>query len=424
MPSSLATLITNPTAKVFRRLYMKRRLLATGLFETDWQNMTEFVKRWGYIESSVDQIQLNRFTQSGFNVTVRNDTGKFNPESNTQSFWFGYLTRYRTLVKVEAGYCDEADSELPADPTQGIFLLDGEIQIGSNNEAVLNCRALSSVFSEVRAVDVAGLGATQTASNILAKIRDHTDGSSASVFGQFVSASAWLIPSLTTNYLLNTTGSLASMTCWDLMTKLAESEAHMLAINRTGGVEFRARDSIRNSFTLYGQGFPRQNVIRLNDFKEALDKYYTFFRFKYLEADTSTSYVTAGTTTTVTPGNLSWKYGARVYQFEHDFFQTSTVAQAVVNNLFTEFSVLKTELRLLTKFMPDIDISDQVGLYYRSYDLAGTTIWEGFAWDAANWNGDTGENFDWYGVPFTVLSKQTNLDDFTTTLQLREIVTT
>jgi hypothetical protein len=212
--------------------------------------------------------------------------------------------------------------------------MDGEIQIGSNNEAVLNCRALSSVLAEVRAVDVAGLGVTLTATQIIERIRDHTDGASASVFGQFITSTAWTIPTLTTNYLLNSTGSLASMTCWDLMTKLAESEAHMLAVNRTGGIEFRTRTSVRNLFTLYGQGFPRQNVIKLADYKEALDKYYTFFRFKFAEADTSTSYVTSGTQTTVTPGNLSWKYGARVYQFEHDFFQTSTVAQTVVNNLY------------------------------------------------------------------------------------------
>lgn len=422
MPSSLSSLITQPTARVFRRLYMKRRLLSTGMFEPNWQEMTDFVKRWGSTESTIDDVKLNRFTQSGIVLVVRNDTGAFNPESNTQSFWYGYLTRYRTLVKIEAGYFDEDDNELPADPTQGVYLLDGEIEISSNNEAVLNCRALSSVFSEVRAVDVAGLGATLTASQILTYIRDHTDGASASVFGQFITSTAWSIPSLTTAYLLNSTGSLASMSCWDLITKLAESETRIPTINRTGGLEFRSRSEERGSFVFYGQGFPRQNVIRLDNYKEALDKYYTFFRFKFRPEDTSTSYVTAGTQTTVTPGNLSWKYGSRVYEFEHDFFQTTTVAQSVVDGMLAEFSTLKTELRVVAKFIPDIDIGDRVDLYYRSYDLAGSTIWDGFAWDAAKWDGDRGENFDWYGVQFLVLSRQTNLDEFTTTLQLRAVI--
>ena len=423
MPSSLSTLITQPTARVFRRLYMKRRILSTGLFEPAWQEMTGFVKRWGTTESTIDDVNLNRFTQSGIVLVMRNDTGAFNPESNTQSFWYGYLTRYRTLVKIEAGYFDEADSELPADPTQGIFLLDGEIEIGSsNNEAVLNCRALSSVFSEVRAVDVAGLGITLTSTQILQRIRDHTDGASASVFGQFIPAVDWTIPSLTTAYLLNSTGSLASMSCWDLITKLAESETRIPTITRTGGLEFRGRSEERGSFVLYGQGFPRQNVIRLDNYKEALDKYYTFFRFKFRPEDTSTSFVTAGTQTTVTPGNLSWKYGARVYEFEHDFFQTATAAQAVVDGMLAEFSTLKAELRVVAKFIPDIDIGDRVDLYYRSYDLAGATIWDGFAWDAADWDGDKGENFDWFGVQFLVLSRQTNLGDFTTTLQLRSVI--
>lgn len=424
MPSTLATLITKPVATVFRRAAIKRRSVTTGLYETDWFDITDLVKSWGTFEAAVDDVRLNNFTHSGLTLVVRNDEGQFNPESNARSLWFGYLTRYRTLVRIEAGYYDEDGAELPADPTQGIYLMDGEIPIsGLTNEAVLQCRSLASVFDEVRSVDVAGLGATQTADQLVARIRDHTDGAGNFVFRQFVTNTAWAIQSTTIFYNLATTGALASLTCWGLMGKMAEAEGFILLINRTGGLEFRDRDerTTTAAVILYGQGFPRQNIIGLADYKEALDKYYNFFRFKWRPDDTATSYVMAGTQTAVSPGNLSWKYGSRVYDFENDFFQTTLTAQAVVDGLFAEFSALKEELTVVAKFLPDVEISDRVTLNYKSYDIAGTTLWDSFTWDEDNWAVDLGENFEWIEQPFKVLSRSNNLERFTTTLRLRAV---
>lgn len=424
MTLSLATLITNPVGTVFRRLLIKRRLLASGVYESDWLDITNYIKNWGMISSVIDDVQLNKFTNGAFSVAVRNDEGKFNPETNVTSFWYGFLTRYRTLVKVEAGYTDSDGTELPADPTLGIFLLDGEIAISAErNDAVLSCKALSSVFDEVRARDIPGLGATLTASAIIGKIRDHSDGAGLDIFTQFVTDTAWDIQSTTVNYNLNTSASLENLSVWGLMGKIAEAESFILLINRLGGIEFRDRSerTTTAAYVLYGQGFPRQNIISMTDYREALDKYYTFFRFQFKEDDTSTSFVTAGTQTTVSPANLSWKYGARVYEFDNQFFQLTTTAQAVVNGLFTEFSELKEEIVLNAKFIPDIEISDRVDLYYRSYDISGVSVWDGFFWDEADWSRDIGENFEWNGVAFKVLSKKHSLENFTTELRLREV---
>lgn len=421
--ATLETLIGNPVDTVFRRVYMKRRLSATGKFETSWQNITPYVKRWGSFKSAVDDVRLNRFTHSGLNLVCRNDEGKFNPEENVTSLWNGYLSRYRTLVKVEAGYLD-GSTELPTDTTQGIFVLDRDLPIsGISNEAMLNCQSLVSIFDEVRAADVAGLGPTMTASEIVAKIRDHTDGSSNFILREFVTSTAWTIQSTTAYYNLATSTALGSMSCWDLMEKMAETEGFILFVNRTGGIEFRDRNERTSTaaFSFYGQGFARPSIIGLEDYREALDKYFNFFRFKWKEEDTTTSYVTAGTTTVVDPSNTSWKHGSRVYQFSNTFFQTSTTAQTAVNALFTMFSGVKDEVTIVSKFTPQLEISDKVLLYYRSYDLAGATLWDGFDWDGEDWADESGENFDWNGIAFKVLSKETRLEDFTTTLVLREI---
>lgn len=421
MVSSLNTLIRKPVANVFRRAYIKRRLSATGLFETDWLEITRYIRRWGSFTAAIDDVALNKFTHSGIRLTVVNDGGEFNPESNDNSLWFGYLTRYRTLVKIEAGYFDEDETELPADPTQGIYLLDGEIKISAKtNAAVLNCKSMVSVFDDIVATDISGLGATLTASEIITRVRDHTDGAGTAIFHQFITSTAWSIQTTTLNYNLATTTSLDGLTTWELMQKIAEAEGFQVHITRTGGFEFsdRLANTTTVSLSLYGQGFAGPNIIELGEYKEALDKYHNYFRFQWAEADTATSYVFAGTTTTVDPNNLSWKYGNKIYKFENTFFLTATTAQTVVDNLLTEFQSLKDELVVKAKFLPDTDIGDLLAVHFYSYGLADATIWDQFNWDEANWS-DPGENFEWNGVEFKVLSRKTDLQNFTTTLRLR-----
>ena len=175
---SIDSEINKPIAQPFRRISIKRRSNTTGLYESSWFDITKYVKKWGTIQRSVDDLRLNRFVHSGFSFTVRNDTGAFNPESNPVSVWFGYMTRYRTLLKVEAGYRTDDETELPDDPSLGVFIMSDEIPISAvTNTAGIQAKSLVSVFDEVIASDVIGIGATQTASQLVAKIRDHTDGS-------------------------------------------------------------------------------------------------------------------------------------------------------------------------------------------------------------------------------------------------------
>jgi hypothetical protein len=42
--SSIEKEIRNPRGRIFRRLYIKRRLATTGLFETNWMEITDDVK--------------------------------------------------------------------------------------------------------------------------------------------------------------------------------------------------------------------------------------------------------------------------------------------------------------------------------------------------------------------------------------------
>lgn len=422
MPS-IDTLINEPSANPFRRLSVKRRQSSDGLFETDWQSLTSYVQTWGSLDSAIDDVRLNRFKHSGVNLKVKNDDGKFNPESSSYSFWSGYLTRYRTLVKIEAGYKDDAGTEYPTDPTVGVFIMDDEISINDHsNDVILNCSSLRSIFDEVRARDVTGLGAVATASDIIAKIRDHTDGSSRFVFRQFITSTAWSIQATTVNYNPATTTSLEEMTCWELMEKLAEAEGYVIYITRTGGVTFKDRtpNTTASQFSFYGVGFPRMNLMRIDDFKEALNKVYNFVRFKYLEPDTSSSFVTSGTITSVDPSNTPWKYGARVYEFENLLTPSATTAQTISDTVFNYAKEVKNEMQLKAKFVPHIDILDRVDVSYQLDSIDNAIVWDGFDWDAVDWPAE-GVSFDFTNRNFKIFQRRINLDDFSTQFRMREI---
>lgn len=435
---ALEDLINAPVSTVFRRAYIKRKSSVTGLFESTWQAISQYVIRWGTIRTGIDDVRLNRFTLSGISLQVDNRLGKFNDESNANSLWNGYLTRYGTLLKIEAGYqtmpggdgwgMPWGDSwgggatEYPTTTTQGIFIIDQEIPITSDNKIAINASSLKSIFDGVKANEIAGLGPTQTASDLIAKIRDHTAGGSY-IFRQYISAASWSIQTTTNNYNIATSTALDNEgTAWDLMTKLAEAEGFVLYINRFGGLVFadRTANTTTSQFSFYGQGFARPNIIRVDSYKESLNKLYNNIRMKYLPADTVTSYVVAGTTTAITPSNVQWKYGARIYEFENTWANNTATAQAVADNLFTEFSSVKGEVDLKAKFHPELDPLDRVDVSHYSYNLANKTLWSGFDWGAEKW-AEEGENFDWDGKAFKILSKTINLDDFSEQFHMREI---
>lgn len=424
---SLQGMIDRPSTKVFRKAHIRRRLRSTGLYEPSWQSITEHVKKWGSIDYAVDDIRLNRFTFSGANLLVRNDLGRFNDETNSSSLWFGYMTRYKTLVRIQAGYEDTDGTQLPTDPTQGIYIMTDEPEVsGVTQDVNLRLSSLRSVFDGLKARDIPSLNTTLTASGIIARVRDHTDGSGVAIFQQYISSGAWSIQATTNNYVCSTDGAedlrLEDMSAWGLMQKLAEAEGFVLLINRTGGLEFRDRTArtTTSAFDFRGQGFHPMTIIRAPIEREAVNKLYTSFRLRHLPADTSSSFVTAGTTTAVNSSNTSWAYDQRVYEAENTFIQNTATAQAIVDNLFTQFSVIRKEVEFDGKMVPQLEAMDRITLSHRSYDAAFKTLWDVFVWDTDSW-GVEGQNFDYQDKPYTVLSRRLNLDTFAMTVKAREI---
>lgn len=419
---SLDSEIRRPASNVFRRAFIKRRLGSTGLFEPTFFEITDLIQKFGSFNSSIDAVRHNRFLHSGVTLIGRNDTGKFNDENNISSLWSGFLTRRRTLIKIEQGYLDTDGSDLPTDPSAGIFILDNEIPISAkSNQATLKCSSLKSIFDKEPAADIAGLAGTQTASGLWAKIRDHTDGSGSVIFRQFISSASWVIQATTANYNYSTDTTLDGISTWQLMEQLAAGENKVPVINRTGGIEFRSRDARTTAvaFAFEGQGFVRPTIKSLDWSKEPWNKIFAKVRLKYIDADTSTSFVSAGTATVVSPNNLQWKDGQETFKYENFAFSDTATAQASADATLVEVSTGKEEIQFKGVVVPTLEVLDRISVSYRSYDIVGQTLWDHFNWDEANW-ADEGENFDYNQREFVLIKKNPSVDDFMATYQARK----
>ncbi len=433
--ATIESILRDPVKLPFRKAQIKRRQASDGLYEANWFDITSLVEKWGTLQTSVDALRLNQFIHSGIKLTVRNDYGEFNSENDGGSLFFDFFTRYRTKVRIQAGYTDGAGNQFPTDPTQGIFILDGVIKSNiKNNTAILNCKSIFSPFQEERADNIGGITSSITSFEIMEKIRDMTDGSGNVIFRQFISSTSWSIQSTTANITrLGTTTALSGFSVWELMNKLAEFEGFMIHATRTGGIKFANRlpNTSTSKLSFFGAGFRRPNIIRLNSIEESVDKLFTHIRFKYLDEDTETSFITAGTQTTVGIDSLEWKYGRRTYEFENQFVSDSQTAEFIVNNIKTEFSNLRSELKMDCVFTPQLEILDPVDVSYREGSINSIQLWDFRTW-AANtitsdttttltWASETSSTIDFNKKNFKILSRKTNLDNFTTSFQLREI---
>jgi hypothetical protein len=440
IPITLADILRQSEHTPFRRAFIKRRLSTTGLYEPEWQDVTQYVESWGETQSSVDDVRFNHFVQSGIDIAFNNIDGTFNNENEASSFWNGYLPRYRSLLKIEAGYVFEG-AEYPDDPTLGVFIMDGDIQKDvPGNRELFSCRAIIAPLTETRADEIGGIATgSLTAAEIVGKIRDATDGAGGLLFQNFITAGAWNIQSTTVIYSqINTTTALANLTVWDFMVKMAEAEGFVIYATRTGGISFvdRSPNTEASQFSLFGGLFPRPNVISVKNIREARDKLYTNFRFKFAEEDTESSYVTFGGPVLVNNSNTSWRLGRQTYEMENTFFSTEA-SLTILPPIWGEASQLKVEVEIDVKFLVDTDLLDRVDLSYRETEITSENrLWAGDGggggevWasvsataitDGLSWDAERGNIVEWWSKNFKIIKKATNLDELKTSLTLREV---
>lgn len=474
--SSIEKEIRKPHTSAFRRCYIKRRLKATGLFEPNWFEITDDIKKWGTIRQKVDDVRYNRFRFSGMKITAANDDGQFNEETDDNSHWSGYASTQRSLLKIEAGFVHTtlgADGiythvEYPRTNLSGtiggwdagmwgearwdeglgtasaafIGIISGDIGVTGKNTVSLPVQPLVQIFRDYPAQKLTGWDSTKTASDIMTMVRDQTDGSGNYVFRPFFgdTTANWDIQTTTSVYAEMNTSSAVDVidkTVWQVIEKIAEAENFIPYITRAGVFKFTDRTPpTATAFQFIGHGGDvngayGHNIKEIDNIGRKVSKYYSRIQVKFDEANTETSYVVHEAAFTVSGVNNPWNLGYRSFSLDNTWIADTATAAAIALSIFTEVSSLKREVSMRTSFVPHLELFDRTTITYDSNPTDPDSLWDQNTWADSSGAAETGAEMVWdpyggssialEGTEFKMMSQEINLDKLECMFHMREV---
>lgn len=454
--ASLLNRIKAPTSKIFRRLLVKRRSLTTGFFESTWQDLSKYVMRWGNFSSSVDTPRFGDVRFDNAAIQVVNVDGTFNPNDNTDSFWYGYADLQRSLVRIEAGFTHETQSaggvwtntEFPSTTTIFQGILSGDLFVSSRSEITLPLRPLTQIFRDYLARDMRGYTTTgMTAGAWFSRLRDHTDGAGSLVFRPFIgdgTTTNWSIASGTIDYGigltatgndigLNTSTSLDiyDLDCWGVSDRICSAENYVAYISREGNFIFQKKTATSSvQFQFYGLGASPSatrvygsTIKEVSQFGKRHSAYYSRVAVKYNRDDTSTSFVNTQTAFLIDGSNTAWNLGNRTYSIENYFLSNSTNAAVIASQVLSDISSQSDEIEFSTSFIPHLNLFDRVAVTYDATDfVTGRSLWDINDWADTSlstskdliWDSSRGDGIMLSAAEFKLLSISINLDKLET----------
>lgn len=441
--ATIQQLIKRPHSKVFRRLYIKRRLATTGLFETDWLEVTRDVKSWGSINSSIDFERQGKLVFSGLDVVMQNTEGLYNPEDNVDSYWYGYANQQRSLVKVELGFYNQwlstdgrwQNEELPADPTVFVGIISGNISVSDQNEVLLQVQPLTQVFRDFPASYLTGFTSTGiTASKFIEILRDQTDGAGSYVFRPFFqdALTYWEITQTSVIYSnLNTSSAadLAQIDCWTAIETLAQSENYIGYITPTGKFRWVPKTvGASLTFEFFGLGItPNREyghtIKRVFRYGKKLTNFYSRVSVKFINEDTNTSFAATALAFAVSGTNTAWNLGLRTYAIQNFWIPNTATANSVAGAVFSELSRLDEEINFSTSLIPHLNLLDRVQVSYDATDFSSLkSYWDVSDWDSElTWDESRGDAIVLNNEPFKILSININLDNLESRFVCRQL---
>jgi hypothetical protein len=375
-------------------------------------------------------------------MTMANDYGRFNPEDDESSLWYGYLSLQRTLCKIECGFTHQTlaasgiwiNTEYPTSPTVFVGVIQGDMSVSDANEVALTIKPLTQIFRDFAATNITGLTSTGlTAKQFLTLVRDQTDGSSNFIFRPFFqdTTTYWNITSTGFVYAeLNTSGakSVYDKNLYDVIEKLAEAEALVPYVSRDGTFNFKGRDpnTTTAAFEFFGRGFLDtdygQTIKKVSKYGKKISNYYSRVEVRWLETNTITAVRVRESTLTVSPNSAAWKYGQRTYKAENLWIATSTAADTLANTIFSEVSSLKDEIDFTTSLVPHLELLDRVKVSYETTEKATQSRWDVSDWAADDtststdlvWAVSSGDAIRFVDKEFKLVSIDIDLENFET----------
>lgn len=439
-------------ATVFRRFSIKRRLdNATGEYETNWLDISDDVKKWGKIGWSLDEKQYAFFQQGNVNMVMRNDRGQYNAEANIGSYWSGYLTRYKTLARIEGGFIAAGGYEVPVEdvpgsleastPSQFIGVITEPIELTDNNEAVISIKSLTSVLGDVPAnllvlASAGAVGAGQlTASGLMTRMQNVTDGSSNFILRKFITSTLWNIEATTqTLTSLDTSTALDGYNCWTLAKKLAETSVKAVWVTKLGGLNFKAQTPTTTvEFVFSGNPYNNteygNSIKTIRSIEEDYDYLYNRVRVKFGTTDTSTAWKEKKETWVVGDSTTSWKYGVKTLEIQNTWMDSLT-ADNVASTLYVSLNKLTEKVSLDCKFIPTLNLLNYCQI---DYDVIGGAAvrWNFFLWGGLPAGGgseiesfwDTSQSpiYDFVSKYYKIIGMEHDMEKMGTAITMRSV---
>lgn len=453
-------------SQIFRKLYIKRRDTTTGLYESEWYEITKDVITWGSFSAQVDKSRRSKFKFPSAQIKVHNALGLYNPNDDENSLWNGYAPQQRTLVKIEAGYLHQTlaangvwvntawpggtdynthlnniKSEWSGDTTVFIGVIAGDLFVSDADYVMLNVQPLNEVFRRFAARNLNSFDANgQTGSEFMEALRDQTDGAGTFIFRSFFgdTTTNWDIATTTQNYAyMDSVGAkhVRDKTAWEVIERLAEADNHVCYITPKGVFKYQPRNvGATSQFTFNGSwerdGQYGNTIKRILRYGQKFTKFYSRVEVKHKEADTWTSLEIKESGFTVTGGNTPWYYGEKTFQLENTWIPDTATAATIANDLFNELSSIKNEIKFTTSFVPQLSILDKITINYDSSGLSENSLWDVNLWaDTAGgssldedlvWDASKGNSIRLVNQTFAITSIKMDLDKLQCTFEARK----
>ena len=449
--ANLNNMIKKPTSKIFRRFFVKRRQISDGQFESTWQDLTRFVMKWGNFRWAVDTPRFGTLEFSNANIRMLNIEGKFNPNDNADSFWNGYGDIQRSLVKIEAGFTHQTQSsggiwtntEFPTATTMWTGIISGDIGMSARGVITLPLRPVTQVFRDYPASDITGITSTGISSGgWISLLRDQTDGAGSFVFRPFIgegqTTTDWTISTGGPLYAnLNTSAAedLHNLDCWSVTERLAQAEQKIAFVNRTGQFIWQQKTTTAAvQYEFHGLGSSDRafghTIKKINNYGKRLTSFYSRVAVKYVNEDTSTSFVNTALSFAIGGVNTAWNLGSRTFSIENFWLANSAAAASVASSVFDQVSSQDEEINFVTTFVPQLNLLDRISVTYDSTDfVSGRSFWDINDWATTGadsltdliWDDARGDGIILNSTNFKVLSINLNLDNMESTFIGRQM---
>lgn len=466
MPASLRLKreIRRNKSSVFRRVFI-RRMLNTGIFEDEWQDVSKYVKKWGKITQAIDPQRYSKLNFNGFNMVFDNQEGLFSDESDQNSFWYGFASQQRTLIKLEFGLKSydlgedgiwrinetnhsvwdstlwDAGENFDEVPTKFTGIISGDMLRKGDYDISVPIMPTTEIFRGFPASKLVGFTSTGiTASKFVEIVRDMTDGGGNFLFRQFLgdTSTNWTISPTTNIYAeMNTSGSalLINKSIWQVMENIAEAEDFVVHVTGEGEFKFVPRESntTTSQFEFFGLGYSNRDyghtIKDIESYGPRFSNFYTRVQVKFNDEDTVTSYAVSEMTIAVSGSNFAWIYGHRPYNIDNYLIADLTTAAAIAQNVFDNVSQLKDEITFNAPMIVGVNVLDRIQISYDSNPVDPQSLWDLFDWGDDNdevrrydliFDSPEGDNILLEAAEFNVVSIETDLDGLGVKIQARE----